>query len=254
MQLVPTNTTFRISLLLIVAVIASAVVVWFLTGGTPSTPVRAQEKTTVDVGDIWLCSPEQAGVCETTIAVGDSITWDFTGSIFPHTATECGASCVDPTDTPLWDSGEIAPGSPDMTFEFQFDQVGTFLYYCEIHPSAQLGRVVVTDGGPSPTATSTLPAPPATATPTQTAPPPSATATPTQTAPPPSATPAGVAGDANCDGSVTSIDSLLILQFVAGLLNELSCADNADVNDDGTANPLDSALILQFVAGLIPEL
>jgi hypothetical protein len=61
-------------------------------------------------------------------------------------------------------------------------------------------------------------------------------------------------GDVNDDGTVSSVDSLLVLQFDAMLLDSLPNAPSADVNESGTVNAIDSALILQFVAGLITQL
>lgn len=58
----------------------------------------------------------------------------------------------------------------------------------------------------------------------------------------------------NDDGSVTSVDALLILQFDAELLTTLPNAPSGDVNEDGRINAIDAALILQFVAGLLPNL
>ena len=61
-------------------------------------------------------------------------------------------------------------------------------------------------------------------------------------------------GDADCSGSVNSIDAALALQFTAGLVDSLPCSQFADVNEDGTVNALDAVLILQFVAGLLDDL
>jgi hypothetical protein len=58
-------------------------------------------------------------------------------------------------------------------------------------------------------------------------------------------------GDVNCDHIRTSVDSLLVLQFVADLLSALECPEGADTNGDTNINSLDAALILQDVAGLI---
>lgn len=193
----------------------------------------------VQVGDIWFCNASfQGGVCDTKINVGDTVTWDFTGANIAHTATECGASCADPTNNPLWDSGLIGPNSPSRIFSFTFTQAGTYLYYCQAHPGQQRGRIVVNDPN----------APTATPMPTRTNTPP---ATPTRTRTP---TPPGLPGDVNCLGGVNSIDSALVLQFGAGLLGRLSCEQNGDVNHDGRINSIDAALILQLVAGLIPRL
>jgi hypothetical protein len=58
----------------------------------------------------------------------------------------------------------------------------------------------------------------------------------------------------NDDGTVSSIDALLVLQFDANLLTSLLNAPSGDVNQNGAVNAIDSALILQFVAGLIHQL
>ncbi len=195
--------------------------------------------TRVQGGDNWFCNASfQGAVCETKINIGDTVTWDFTGSQAAHTTTDCGASCGSPTASPLWDSGLIGPNSPSHIFSFTFTQAGTYLYYCQAHPGQQRGRIVVNDPN-APTSTPTR---------TRTNTPPS---TPTRTRTP---TPPGLPGDVNCQGGVNSVDSALVLQFGAGLVGHLSCEQNGDVNHDGRINSIDAALILQFVAGLVPHL
>ena len=61
-----------------------------------------------------------------------------------------------------------------------------------------------------------------------------------------------LSGDANCDGTVTSIDAALILQFTAGLVDGLSC--DGDANANGSVDAIDAALVLQFTAGLLESL
>lgn len=61
-------------------------------------------------------------------------------------------------------------------------------------------------------------------------------------------------GDANCGGVADSIDAAIVLQFGAGLLDELACPDAADVTGDGIIDSRDAALILQFGAGLLDRL
>ena len=61
-------------------------------------------------------------------------------------------------------------------------------------------------------------------------------------------------GDANCNENVDSIDATVVLQFVAGLLAGLPCADAADTNGDGDITSVDATLILQFTAGLLDVL
>jgi hypothetical protein len=63
-----------------------------------------------------------------------------------------------------------------------------------------------------------------------------------------------VGGNVDCTGSTGSLDALLLLQFVGGVIDSLPCQQNADVNGDGDIDALDAALILQYVAGLIDTL
>ncbi len=106
-------------------------------GGSAS----AQLARNVSVGDLWFCDASfQGGVCETTISAGDTISWDFSGAALPHTTTACGADCDSPTDTPGWDSGIINDGS---SFQFTFDEPGSYLYRCTVHPTIMRGQIVV---------------------------------------------------------------------------------------------------------------
>ncbi|OGO50571.1 MAG: hypothetical protein A2148_04795 [Chloroflexi bacterium RBG_16_68_14] len=58
-------------------------------------------------------------------------------------------------------------------------------------------------------------------------------------------------GDANCNGSVNSIDAALVLQLEAGFIDSLPCPENSDLNHDGSTSSLDATLILQYDAGLV---
>lgn len=60
-------------------------------------------------------------------------------------------------------------------------------------------------------------------------------------------------GDANCDGTIDSLDALAVLQFNAGLLDTLKHLPGGDPNEDGEVNSTDALLILQFVAGFLPD-
>lgn len=102
-------------------------------------------RTSIPVGDIWFCGPQfQGGVCATTIEAGDTVVWDFGTAQAGHSTTACGASCDNPTGSPLWDSGVI---SDDSTFKFTFDEPGTYNYYCIVHPTIHRGRIIVTAAG-----------------------------------------------------------------------------------------------------------
>lgn len=78
--------------------------------------------------------------------------------------------------------------------------------------------------------------------------------TPQATGTPPPPPPGGPVGDANCDGTVNAIDAALILQFGAGLIDALPCANLADANQDSDVTAIDAALVLQFTAGLLGNL
>lgn len=73
-------------------------------------------------------------------------------------------------------------------------------------------------------------------------------ATPT---PKPTETPAKLAGDADCDGTISAVDATLVLQFEAFLIDSVPCPDAADVNGDGAIDAIDAVLILQRSAGLL---
>jgi hypothetical protein len=45
-----------------------------------------------------------------------------------------------------------------------------------------------------------------------------------------------------------------VLQVTAGILDEMPCLGNPDANDDGSITSIDAALILQYNAGLIGHL
>ena len=57
------------------------------------------------------------------IAQGTKVIWKNTTTTTSHTST---------SDTNVWDSGVIAPGTK---FARKFGKVGTFAYHCSIHPT-----------------------------------------------------------------------------------------------------------------------
>lgn len=130
-------TSFRLVVSLAMLIAAGSVLL--LTAGSAG----AQAATNVAVGDLWFCdSSLQNGVCTTEISAGDTIIWNFSGASAPHTTTACGDSCDSPTDSPLWDSGTISDGS---AFQFTFDEAGTYLYRCNIHPAQMRGQIIVNE-------------------------------------------------------------------------------------------------------------
>jgi hypothetical protein len=70
-----------------------------------------------------------------------------------------------------------------------------------------------------------------------------------------SGSPVLIQADADCSGSVASIDALAILRQVA-VIADAPCAEAADTNCDNAVDSLDALNVLRFVAGLqldIPE-
>ena len=109
----------------------------------PSSSASGTPTVTILVGDFYFCEPQyEGGLCETNIDPGDTVLWDFspTGLIEFHTATHCGATCSNPTGTPLFDSGlQTSSG----TYKFTFNTPGQYLYYCAVHPLTMRGAINV---------------------------------------------------------------------------------------------------------------
>ncbi|HVM03813.1 MAG TPA: plastocyanin/azurin family copper-binding protein [Acidimicrobiales bacterium] len=78
-----------------------------------------------------------------TVDAGATVTWkqEDAGA---HTVTsgtvEQGGAGVTEMPDDRFDSGEIATGD---TFEFTFNEPGTYPYFCEIHPATMRGEVRV---------------------------------------------------------------------------------------------------------------
>ena len=108
----------------------------------PSRPAQAAT-VNVAVGDqvylVWYCNSSYFnGVCPTAVNAGDTVTWNFAGSL-SHTTTECGASCDLPTGSPVWDSGLMLGGS----YSYTFTQPGVYLYQCGVHGALMRGQITV---------------------------------------------------------------------------------------------------------------
>jgi hypothetical protein len=63
-------------------------------------------------------------------------------------------------------------------------------------------------------------------------------------------------GDVNGDGEINTTDAMLILRYIAGVLNEnelaIFCRIAADINRDGEITTADALMILRIAAGLPP--
>lgn len=190
----------------------------------PQAPAEAEETHVVEVGNIWYCGPEHqepGPMCETEISVGDTVVWDFTPADTGgpeclrgecvHTATHCGADCNHPTSDPLWDSGMLPVSGETYTYEFTFEQPGTYLYYCMVHPLVHRGRLVVRgeaelvgDANCDETVNAI-----------------DAAFVLQYAAGIIGSLPCQDNGDTNEDGSINAIDAALILQYSAGIIHTL---------------------------------
>lgn len=162
---------------------------------TPAAPgSRAVTPTPAAAANAVASTIQNFRLQNLTVKVGTAVTWTNRDSL-PHTTTSSATP-------PLWDSGIL---QADASFSHTFNQVGTFPYFCRVHPT-MTGTVTVQDATASvvtPTSVPAVasptvtpqPAPTATPIPAPTAAPspvpsplPAATATPVPT-PAPAATP-----------------------------------------------------------------
>lgn len=78
------------------------------------------------------------------VSAGDTVTWVNDEASSAHTVTsgevEQGTGGVTATPDGRFDSGNVGPGD---TFEFTFEEPGTYAYYCAIHPATMTGEVSV---------------------------------------------------------------------------------------------------------------
>jgi plastocyanin len=78
------------------------------------------------------------------VPAGTKVTWKQTDAGF-HTVTSGtvtqGTGDVTTAPDGKFDSGNVATGA---TFEFTFEEAGTFPYFCSVHPATMRGEVQVT--------------------------------------------------------------------------------------------------------------
>ena len=79
-----------------------------------------------------------------TVPIGTTVTWRQGDAGF-HTVTSGTVrqdpAGVTPTSDGRFDSGRVAEGD---TFEHQFTEVGTYPYFCAVHPATMRGEIAVT--------------------------------------------------------------------------------------------------------------
>ncbi|MCZ7583600.1 MAG: cupredoxin domain-containing protein [Deltaproteobacteria bacterium] len=72
-----------------------------------------------------------------TIAAGQTVRWTNNDSV-PHTTTSGEPDAEDG----LWDSGTLDTGD---SFSHTFDEAGTFIYFCAVHPDTMTGYEVIVE-------------------------------------------------------------------------------------------------------------
>ena len=224
-----------IALLVIVGLVALTVAAVLLTSvdseGRPGMAEASQGNVNVAVGSLffgttgsaaWNGTGEPGTFEETTIHVGDSVTWTPWSN--PHTVTGCDpntfwVNCNG--DAPIGNSG--SQGSGFSWGPQTFSTAGEYPYLCLLHPGFMRGKIVV-QAAPTPTTPPATPTatPPPTATPALTATPtpmPTPTATPTPTPVPTEAAPAGLppTGGTPSDGGSGSLPWLAAIAGVMAL-------------------------------------
>jgi glucose/arabinose dehydrogenase/plastocyanin len=146
--------------------------------------------TSVQVGNDWFCNASyENGICETTVAVGETVQWDVVEVGGVHNVTECDDAFVECPPASGFESGILMTG---QSFSHTFSAEDAVEYTCTLHPQQMRGRIVASASTPTPTPTATAtptPTPGPTGTPTST-PTAAPTATPTST-PTPTPAPTG---------------------------------------------------------------
>jgi plastocyanin len=77
----------------------------------------------------------------TTIAVGESVTWSFSGTSALHNVASSGAN---------WSFRNGDPGSGSPPASYTFTTPGTYRFICEVHATTMFGDVLVTDASGNP--------------------------------------------------------------------------------------------------------
>jgi plastocyanin len=100
------------------------------------SPIEAT--VSVSVGNFFF-SPSNVNINQ-----GDQIHWTWVSGT--HTTTSGSCSGGDCLPDGRWNSGAKSSGS----FDFTFNDAGTFPYFCQVHGASMTGRVVVASVGPAP--------------------------------------------------------------------------------------------------------
>src|SRR3989442_12235418 len=106
-----------------ISVLALAGISLVSSGGARAATVN------IDVGNYYFCSQASSGgVCGTSIAVGDTVTWNVSSGT--HHVIECDSTFTTCPPAGGVDSGVLNTGP---TFSPLFSTAGLFQYSCSVH-------------------------------------------------------------------------------------------------------------------------
>jgi plastocyanin len=139
----PKSKTMMIVAVIIIIILVAGVAAYyvFLQPGTSGTTVSMWENP---IGSGCATSTECGYTASPlNVTVGTTVTWRNDGNQ-PHTATAChtanspaGNACPTMND-PALPNFDVPAGSSFLnagqTGSFRFDTVGTYYYYCQVHP------------------------------------------------------------------------------------------------------------------------
>jgi plastocyanin len=110
-------------------------------GGGGTTSGANASVTNITIED-FMFSPAKV-----TVKVGSTVKWTNNGPSSHTTTSDAGAWDSGPLTAPMSGNG-YGGGSAAGTFQFTFNQTGTFGYHCRIHPPSAypgfIGTVTVT--------------------------------------------------------------------------------------------------------------
>lgn len=121
--------TVHWAILAVVVVLAGGALIAFYGGGYGPVPTDNQAPVGTNQVNIQNLAYSPANI---TVNSGSTVTWTNNDSV-DHTVTSQAG------ENYSFDSGII---SPDGTYQYTFDNVGTYSYYCTVHPY-MTGTVIV---------------------------------------------------------------------------------------------------------------
>ena len=104
-----------------------------------SAPLSWAVMRTVNISN-FAFTDTQSNNSTTVITEGDTVQWNWQSGTHSTTSGTCSGpgTC---TVSGTWDSTVLS--APNSTFSFTFNNDGSFPYYCQVHTTGMLGKVIV---------------------------------------------------------------------------------------------------------------